>query len=60
VSQCECEWKAWAIQEIKHLSEARLNAKTTLRIVAYLESLPNDSERDAILEILSPYRDKNA
>lgn len=60
MSPCECEWKAWAIEEIKQLSEARLNVATTLRIIAYLDRLPSDPERDAILETLSPYRDKNA
>ena len=60
MSPCECKWKAWAIEEIKRLSEARLNVATTLRIIAFLDGLPSDPERDAILEILSPYRDKNA
>ena len=60
MSFCECEWKAWAIEEMKQLSEARLNLATALRIIAFLDGLPSDPERDAILEILSPYRDKNA
>jgi hypothetical protein len=59
VSPCECQWKAWAIEELERLSEARLSVATTLRIIAFLDGLPSDPERDAILEILSPYRDKN-
>ena len=61
VSTCNpsCSWRGWAIEEIKQLSEARLSVATTLRIIAYLDGLPSDPERDAILEILSPYRDKN-
>ncbi len=60
MSPCECEWKAWAIEHIRELSEARLSVATALRIIAYLDGLPSDPERDAILEILSPYRDKSA
>ena len=57
---CECKWAAWAIAEIERLAGCRLSLTTALHIIAYLNSQPSDPERDAILEILSPYRDKNA
>ena len=60
MSACECEWKAWAVAELERLAGCRLSLMTTLRIIAFLDGLPSDPERDEILEILSPYRDKNA